>query len=110
MKVLVGFAVLVVMGVAFGRMVPVWSAEKTGDKPANNMEIVHEKLKADKKTDCREIHGPDRIGSQKFLAGLRRGGVMGKIHIPRSKITKIMPADYEDAVTTHGGIGDLWRS
>jgi hypothetical protein len=49
MKVLVGFAVLVVMGAAFGRMVPVWSAEKTGDKPANNMEIVHEKLKADKK-------------------------------------------------------------
>jgi hypothetical protein len=30
-------------------MVPVWSAEKTGDKSANNTEIVHEKLKADKK-------------------------------------------------------------
>jgi hypothetical protein len=25
------------------------AADKTGDKPANNMEIVHEKLKADKK-------------------------------------------------------------
>jgi hypothetical protein len=25
------------------------AAEKTGDKPANNLEIVHEKLKADKK-------------------------------------------------------------
>jgi len=49
-KVLFGFAffVSVIMHGGLGR-VPAWSGETTGEKPANNLEIIHEKLKADKK-------------------------------------------------------------
>jgi hypothetical protein len=47
MHLVIGGLVALLMGTA----VPGWSQSKSsgGDKPANNLEIVHEKLKADKK-------------------------------------------------------------
>jgi hypothetical protein len=40
------------------------------DNPADNMEIVKEKVHADKKTLNREVHGVDGIRGKSLLAGL----------------------------------------
>jgi len=50
MNVVMGFVVWALLVPAASAWVPVaGAAEKTIDKPANNLEIIHEKLKADKK-------------------------------------------------------------
>ncbi len=66
-KVLFGFAffVSVIMHGGLGR-VPAWSGETTGDKPANNLEIIHEKLKADKKLIVAKYMELTELEGEKF--------------------------------------------
>ena len=67
MKVLFGFAFFVSMVIHGGPgRVTVWSAETTGDKPANNLEIIHEKLKADKKLIVAKYMELTESEAQKF--------------------------------------------
>ena len=49
----------VILAALVGFAVPAFPQEK----PANNLEIVHEKLKADKKLIVSKYHGTDRIRS-----------------------------------------------
>ena len=57
-----------------GSTASIWAQTKpaAGDKPANNLEIIHEKLKADKKLIVANYMVLTESEAKTILAGLRR--------------------------------------